>query len=129
MTKMPTKSLAPGATPTAAQMNSMPKTGTTGKDTIKRKPRATEPMALHASFVVGASQPIEFAVWRSTRQILQEFPISEKTLYNLRTAGILPYGLLGRKILYNRTVIEKILLSRWNVVVAMLQLLYLWVDC
>lgn len=57
----------------------------------------------------------EFAVWRSSRQIMEEFPVSEKSLYNWRQAGILPFGLLGRKIMYNRTLIEKILKSRWNV--------------
>ena len=109
-------------TQTATQKNNIPKAATTASDKTKSKPNP--PTALQASFAVNAFEPIQFSVWRSTRQILAEFPISEKTLYNLRMAGILPYGLLGKKIMYNRTVIEKILMSRWNIALLMLQLLF-----
>ena len=126
MTKIVTRgTLVPAQpTPTATHENNLPKAATTGKGKTKSNPRAHAPTALQASFAVAASEPIQFSVWRSTRQILEEFPISEKSLYNWRTAGILPYGLLGKKIMYNRTVIEQILMSRWKVGLVLLQLLF-----
>lgn len=61
--------------------------------------------------------PLEFSKWMSTRQLLEEFPVSARSLYNWRKKKLLPYLFFEGKLLYDRTAFEKILKSRWNIVV------------
>lgn len=53
--------------------------------------------------------------WMDAQQIMQEFNISARTLQNWRTRKKIPYCKHGKKILYNRTLFEKMLLR--NIVI------------
>ena len=59
-----------------------------------------------------------FYKWLPTGRVVEEFFVSERTLYNWRKEGILPFGRLkGKgKIYYNRSVIEQILRNKWKVI-------------
>lgn len=61
--------------------------------------------------------PLEFSKWMSTRQLLEEFPVSARSLYNWRKKKLIPYLFFEGKLLYDRTAFERILKSRWNIVV------------
>lgn len=60
--------------------------------------------------------PLEFSKWMSTRQLLEEFPVSARSLYNWRKKKLIPYIFFEGKLLYDRTAFERILKSRWNIV-------------
>lgn len=50
-----------------------------------------------------------FDVWVDKQDVMLEFHISERTLYNWRIKKILPFARLGKKIIYNRSLIEQML--------------------
>lgn len=60
-------------------------------------------------------EPLEFSKWISTRQLLEEFPVSARSLYNWRKKCLLPFTFFEGKLLYDRTAFERILKSRWNI--------------
>ena len=59
--------------------------------------------------------PLELSKWMSTRQLLEEFPVSTRSLYNWRKKRLLPFLFFEGKLLYDRTAFERILKSRWNI--------------
>ncbi|HET7117529.1 MAG TPA: hypothetical protein VFI29_13615 [Hanamia sp.] len=110
---------------TATPKTNFVKTATPAANKMQIKTDADQQKLVQSLATSGEETSNEFSVWRSTRQIIDEFPVCEKSLYNWRQAGILPHGLLGSKIMYNRTLIEKILKSRWN---AGLVLMHFFLD-
>lgn len=50
-----------------------------------------------------------FDVWVDKQDVMLEFHISQRTLYNWRIKKILPFARLGKKIIYNRSLIEQML--------------------
>jgi len=50
-----------------------------------------------------------FDVWIDKQDVMLEFHVSERTLYNWRIKKILPFARLGKKIIYNRSLIEQML--------------------
>jgi len=50
-----------------------------------------------------------FDTWIDKQDVMLEFHLSERTLYNWRKKKILPYARLGKKIIYNRSLIEQTL--------------------
>ncbi|HEY5369998.1 MAG TPA: helix-turn-helix domain-containing protein [Hanamia sp.] len=118
--------LVPAKPPhTAAQETEVLKSANAVTDKAKAKPGTNQPAAVNGATAKPEEPSTGFSVWRTTRQIREEFHVSAKSLYNWRIAGILPHGLLGNKIMYNRTEIEKILKSRWN---ASLVLVHTFLD-
>jgi len=51
----------------------------------------------------------EFDIWIDKQDVMLEFHVSERTLYNLRKRNILPFARLGKKIIFNRSLIEQML--------------------
>jgi len=50
-----------------------------------------------------------FDIWVDKQDVMLEFHVSERTLYNWRIKKILPFARLGKKIIYNRSLIEQML--------------------
>ena len=51
----------------------------------------------------------EFNVWIDKQDVMLEFHVSERTLFNWRKKKVIPFTRLGRKIIYNRSLLEQIL--------------------
>jgi hypothetical protein len=51
-------------------------------------------------------------VWKDAQDIMEEFKIRPRTLHSWRKQKKIPYTKEGRKILYNRTLFEKILMMK-----------------
>ena len=74
--------------------------------------------------IPAGSQP-SFDVWLDKQDIMQEFHISERTLHNWRKKKYLPFTRLGRRIFYNRTLLEKKLLQSSGYMVVLMN----WINC
>ena len=70
------------------------------------------------------TQP-SFDVWLDKQDIMQEFHISERTLHNWRKKKYLPFTRLGRRIFYNRTLLEKKLLQSPGCMIVLVN----WMSC
>lgn len=55
-----------------------------------------------------------FNTWMDKQDIMQEFHISERTLCTWRKKKYLPFVPIGKKIYYNRSLLEKMLLEALN---------------
>ncbi len=76
------------------------------------KPKAKVP-SLKEQFL--ASHKDQLTVWRDAQEIMEEFNIRPRTLTNWRKQKKIPFSKQGRKIFYNRTLFEKMLMK--NIIV------------
>jgi hypothetical protein len=51
-------------------------------------------------------QGAPFSIWMDKYQIMEEFQISPRTLYNWRRHNCIPHTRVGKKFYYNRTEFE-----------------------
>jgi hypothetical protein len=71
------------------------------------KPKAKGP-SLKEELLASLNDP--HTVWMDAQQIMQEFNIKPRALQNWRTKKKIPYTKQGKKILYNRTLFDKLLM-------------------
>ena len=62
--------------------------------------------------------------WVDKQALIDEFNISERTLYNLRKKKELPFARLGRLVLYNRTKLEEKLRKLSGLVVVITHIIF-----
>lgn len=55
-----------------------------------------------------------FDTWLDKQDIMLEFHVSERTLFNWRKKKVLPFSRLGTKIIYNRSLLEQMLKKGLN---------------
>jgi hypothetical protein len=65
-------------------------------------------LSLKEELLAGLNDPL--TVWMDAQQIMQEFNIKPRALQNWRTKKKIPYTKQGKKILYNRTLFDKMLM-------------------
>jgi hypothetical protein len=78
------------------------------KVTSNAKPKV-KALSLKEQFL--ASNNDKLTVWRDAQEIMEEFNIKPRTLQNWRKQRKIPYTKRGKKILYNRTLFEKMLMK------------------
>lgn len=71
------------------------------------------PIPGHTSLQPPANSEPVYCEWVDKGAIMEEFNLSERTLYKLRKENKIPHGYIGAVIFYNRTEIEKMLKSSW----------------
>jgi hypothetical protein len=86
-----------------AKANGMRKAISNAKDVKKVPTLKEELLSDHGN---------SLTVWKDGQDIMQEFNIKARTLHNWRKQKKIPYTKEGRKILYNRTLFEKLLLRK-----------------
>lgn len=103
------------------------KGGLNKKPSNKKEPFSTKPAkAASMRKLISSAKPIQkgrslkeellaslndpHTVWVDGQQIMQEFNITARTLQSWRTKRKIPYVKRGRKILYNRTLFDKLLM-------------------
>ena len=81
------------------------------KDTPAKPPVAkpTNPSQPDGPFPVNPAEP--YGDWKQKEEIIEEFGVDVRTLYNWRKKGVIPFGTIGGKIYYDRKAIEQMLKS------------------
>lgn len=75
----------------------------------KKSTKTTKKKAVKKAPPPIPSKPEEFYTWIDNHDIMKEFKIGPRTLYNWRRFDYIPHTKIGKKTLYNRSAIEKIL--------------------
>ena len=58
--------------------------------------------------------------WLDKQDVMREFYVSERTLYNWRKKKLIPFGNIGRKFYYDRRQIESLLNKGSTLVIALI---------
>ena len=58
--------------------------------------------------------------WLDKQDVMREFYVSERTLYNWRKKKLIPFGNIGRKFYYDRRLIEGLLNKGSTVIIVLI---------
>ncbi len=72
-------------------------------------PKPTNPSQPDEASTVKPIEP--YGDWKQKEEIIEEFGVDVRTLYNWRKKGLIPFGTMGGKIYYDRKAIELMLKS------------------
>lgn len=93
-------------------------------------PKNREPKAIthspNPSPLLPQHPPLD--IWVDKCEIMKEFKISERTLFNLRKKNEIPHARLGKLILYNRTKLEERLRKHSGLMVLVAKILLYYVQ-
>ena len=97
----------------------MEKDATNGQDSLTNATKKIQAISPSGNEQPSAKVELVLKRWLDKQDVMREFYVSERTLYNWRKKKLIPFGNIGRKFYYDRRLIEDLLNKGSIVVIAL----------